>query len=239
MEIKKISVSIIATIFLALAIMPGDAKALLFINNLTNGYYNAGLGDLSLDSVLGVQKDAATNLNLFPAANVSGGDPLIPPIATEPNLGGADPGTQTNFGTWLGNSAPSGGGWSATEMAIPNTWAVNDETAISYRIDAGLGLSNFMVKIGVDNGVFAWFDGDYKLGALAPGGAFPNEYNFTIGAVSEGIHYLQILREDHGGATGWLIEATGTPIPEPATMLLFGAGLIGLAGMGRKKFLKK
>jgi hypothetical protein len=31
---------------------------------------------------------------------------------------------------------------------------------------------------------------------------------------------------------------TVSPVPEPATMLLFGAGLVGLAGFGRKKFKK-
>lgn len=51
---------------------------------------------------------------------------------------------------------------------------------------------------------------------------------------SLGIHWTQECGNDELELT-----ADVDPVPEPATMLLLGSGLIGLAALGRKKFFKK
>jgi len=66
-------------------------------------------------------------------------------------------------------------------------------------------------------------------------------YNSTIDdfLIDNGIgeYFVADILSGQTGYTG-LVDVSKSPVPEPTTMVLFGAGLIGLAGFGRKKFKK-
>jgi hypothetical protein len=185
----------------------------ILVNGSTPAYYNAQLGT-GLD---GTQPQ-------FPLANVASGDPVINPAA-EPNLSPVGP----ILGNWLSaNPLPLNGYWSSPAV-IPSSWAVNTETAIVYVIDAGpTGMHDVVARFGVDNGVFVWLDGGYKFGALAPGGVSAGEYTLQLGDLSPGRHYLQVLREDHGGGTGYVVEVKG--VANEATSCQLNSGQFTSSG---------
>jgi len=200
-----------------------DALAITVIDGSTLGFYNQAIGT-TLDTPNGP----------FPGPNLSTGDPTIN-NHPEPDLSLA----AGILGGWRNSPPVLNANWSSPQF-IPTNWPVNSENAIIYPINAGpFGLTNVNVQIGVDNGAFGWLNGNYLGGHIRPGGAVLGELTFPAFDLTSGQHHLQILREDHGGGTGFSIRVTGNPvvIPLPAApwMGLFLMGAMGAMGMHRAK----
>lgn len=216
---KRLSLSVMTAF--AISATVAAASPMSLVDDSTLGLYNGGIGNLLNGSS-----------SFFPAAGTAI-DPTAS-LATAPDLSAAS----TALGAWLTTPATPGGTWSAAPVAIPSSWPVESETAIIYEIDGGTtGLTNVIASFGVDNGILVWLNGTFIGGDQAPGGASPNEYTYALGTLSSGSNYLQILREDHGGGTGYTVSVTGeaavVPLPAALPLLLAGLGAIAVAGRRR------
>jgi hypothetical protein len=207
---------IAAALTLALASASSQAAPVTLVDGTTQGRYNSAIGTL---------------LNGTSAAFPTAGDPVLD-FAVAPDLLAA----AAVLGDWLTTPAAPGGSWTGLQ-AIPAGWTVGTETAIIYAIDAGDGLDNVIASFGVDNGIFVWLDGVFLGGHMRPGGSVLGEFTRNLGALSAGTHYLQVLREDHGGATGYAVSVTGErrQMPEPGTLGLLGVALAGAAWSRRRR----
>lgn len=145
------------------------------------------------------------------------GDPSYDFGPTEaPNLSAAS----AVLGNWLNQPTPdlTAPGWQ--NIASPTiNWVPGTEIALVYEFHAQ-SITNLVVSIGVDNGVYLWFDGTFVGGAMRPGGVALGEHVFNLGNQAAGAHFVQLILEDHGSQDGFALEITADEIilPEPAAL---------------------